>query len=123
MLAALTPGEPLAGTFFRQLEIGNGLVQLISLDPLGALARLRSGRLPRECVPARCEVLQLGAGGRSSWKQDGINLVRVGIAEVPGAAQFGSGLVQGPGTAGVRPTRLLAAGADAFRRPRPRRAR
>ena len=34
-----------------------------------ALVQLRSGRLPRTCVPARCEVLQLGPGGRATWNE------------------------------------------------------
>ena len=116
ILAALTTRRPLAGTFFRQLEIGNGLVRLVSLDHLQGLVRLRSGRLPRECVPARCEVVQVGAGDRSAWRQDGINLVRVGVAVVPDAAVFGSWLEADSGTPGRRPTRLLASGADAFDR-------
>ena len=114
VLAAITARAPLSGTFFRQLVIGNGLVQLVSLDQLPGLVRLRSGRLPRVCLPARCEVVSVGGGGRSAWRQQGINLVRVGVAEVPDAAVFGSLL--GPGTAGSRPTRLLTSGANAFDR-------
>src|SRR3954447_16517180 len=92
ILAPLSPSEPITGTFFRQLVIGNGLVQLVSLDRLPSFVRLQSGRLPRTCVPARCEVLQLGSGGRSSWRQRGIDLVRVGVAEVPDKALFGDWL-------------------------------
>ena len=115
VLAGLTPQSPLAATFFRQLEIGGGLVQLSGLDRLPELVRLRSGRLPRECRPARCEVLQLGAGGRRTWRQDGIDLVRVGVATAPDAAVFGSWLEPGSED-GRRPTLLLAAGANAFDR-------
>ena len=113
VLATLSPGEPIAGTFFRQLEIGNGLVQLVSLDRLAQFVRLRSGRLPRVCVPARCEVLGVGPARRSSWRQDGINLVRVGRADVPDAALFGGWLVPEPG---ARATPLLTVGANAFQR-------
>jgi hypothetical protein len=116
VLASLTTQEPLAGTFFRQLLIGNGLVELTSLDHVGTLVRLQSGRLPRECTPARCEVLQVGPGTRSSWRQEGINLVRVGIADVPDAAVLGPWLEPGSGTTGSHPTRLIASGANAFRR-------
>ena len=116
MLATLTFRTPLAGTFFRQLVIGGRLVQLVGLDHLAGLVRLRSGRLPHECVPARCEVLQVGAGERLSWRQQGIDLVRVGVAEVPDAAVFGRWLEPSAGIGGGRPTRLLAAGASAFDR-------
>src|SRR4051812_6178281 len=97
ILAPLSASEPITGTFFRQLVIGNGLVQLVSLDRLPSFVRLQSGRLPRTCVPARCEVLQLGAGGRSSWRQRGIDLVRVGVAAVPDKALFGDWLTPEPG--------------------------
>ena len=110
VLGGLTPEQPLAATFFRQLVIGGGLVQLSGIDGLDRLVRLRSGRLPRECMPARCEVLQLGGGGRRAWRQDGIDLVRVGVADLPDAAVFGSWLDPG------KPVRLLAAGATAFDR-------
>ena len=115
VLRPLTRRQPLAGSFFRQLVIGSRLVQLVSLDHLDTLVRLRSGRLPRECVPARCEVLQVGAGSDSTWRQAGINLVRVGVADVPDAAMFGPWLAPS-GAAGGGPTRLLASGANAFDR-------
>ncbi|HMJ00207.1 MAG TPA: FtsX-like permease family protein [Gaiellaceae bacterium] len=114
VLSPLTSREPLAGTFFRELVIDSRLVQLASLDRLAGLVRLRSGRLPDECVPARCEVLQVGAGADSSWRQDGINLVRVGTAEVRDASMFGPWLEPGPRGSGSQPTRLLADGANAF---------
>jgi hypothetical protein len=116
VLRPLARRRALAATFFRQLLIGGQLVQLVSLDHPAGLVRLKSGRLPDECVPARCEVLQVGAGSKSSWRQDGINLVRVGIAEVPQAGLFGPWLDTGRGTAGGEATRLLAAGANAFDR-------
>jgi hypothetical protein len=114
VLHPLTSGEPLAGSFYRELRIDGRLVRLVSLDRLERLVRLRSGRLPLECRPARCEVLQVGPGNSSSWREDGINLVRVGIADVPQAALFGPWLEPGPGTATEHPTRLLTAGAHAF---------
>ena len=115
ILAPLAASEPITGTFFRQLEIDDGLVQLVSLDRLPAFVRLRSGRLPRSCGPKRCEVLQLGAGTRSSWRQDGIDLVRVGIADVPDKALFGDWLTPSSGSGRIA-TPLLAPGADAFAR-------
>jgi hypothetical protein len=110
VLGRLTSRPPVAATFYRQVEIGGPLVRLSGLDGLAGLVRLQSGRLPRGCTPARCEVLQLGPGTRREWRQDGIDLVRVGVATVPDAALFGPWLAPGLGT------RLLASGADAFDR-------
>jgi hypothetical protein len=115
-LASLTPRAPLRGTFFRELRVGGELVQLASLDGLGRLVRLRSGRLPRVCRPARCEVLGLRTGGQGSLSQTGIHLVRVGLADVPARALFGDSLQAVHENNGERPVLLLAAGAAAFDR-------
>src|SRR5205085_11331881 len=115
-LASLTPHRPLRAMFFRELRVAGGLVQLASLDDLGALARLRPGRLPRTCVPAGCEVLQLGAGGRARWDQQGIHLVRVGTGTLRDRALFGDLLAPTPALHGERATPLVAAGSAAFDR-------
>jgi len=115
-LASLTPRRPLRAMFFRELRVAGGLVQLASLDDLGALARLRSGRLPRTCVPAHCEVLQLGAGGRARWDQQGIHLVRVGTGTLRDRALFGDLLQPTPALHGERATTLVASGSAAFDR-------
>ena len=87
VLAPLSPRQPLAGTFFRQLVIDGGLVQLVSLDRLG---RARAPALGPAASRVRARALRgapgRGRGRRSSWRQDGIDLVRVGVAEVPDAA-------------------------------------
>src|SRR5205807_776819 len=62
VLSSLTSTAPLRAMFFRELRDAGGLVQLASLDDLGRFARVRSGRIPRICVPARREVFELGAG-------------------------------------------------------------
>jgi hypothetical protein len=115
-LASLTTRRPLRAMFFRELRVAGDLVQLASLDRLGALARLRSGRIPRTCVPARCEVLELGTGGRASWDQAGIHLVRVGTGELRDRALFGDLLQPTPQLNGQRATPLLASGSAAFDR-------
>jgi hypothetical protein len=114
-LAILTPRPPLRATSFRVLRVGGGLVQLFSLDRLDRFVRLRSGRLPRTCLPERCEVLELGGGGRSSWRQPGLELVRVGRGDVLDRALFGDSL-QAARVNGERATLLLASGATAFDR-------
>jgi hypothetical protein len=115
-LASLTARRPLRAMFFRELRVGGGLVQLGSVDNLGALARLRSGRLPRTCVSARCEVFQLGSGGRTTWDQQGIHLVRVGTGELRDRALFGDFLQPPPQLNGQRATTLIASGSAAFDR-------
>ena len=113
-LATLTSQVPFRGAFFRRLRVGDGLVQLAGLDDLAGLVQLRSGRLPRTCVPARCEVLQIGSGGRASWNEDAIHLVRVGTGEIRDKGIFGDSLTPPPGDEAQRATVLVAAGADAF---------
>jgi hypothetical protein len=115
-LASLTTRRPLRAMFFRELRIGGGLVQLASLDSLGAVARLRSGRLPRTCVPARCEVLELGAGGRATWDQQGIHLVRVGTGTLRDRALYGDLLAPTPQLHDERVATLVASGSAAFDR-------
>ena len=112
-LGTLAPGVPLRGTFFRELRINGELVQLVGLDGLGKLVRLRSGRLPRACSPSRCEVLEIGSGRLGRLDEAGIHLVRVGVGGVPRRALFGSSFdteQQG----GDNPTLLIASGARAF---------
>jgi hypothetical protein len=114
-LALLSPRPPLRGTFLHQLRIDGELTQLAAVDAVGAIAGLRSGRLPRTCVPARCEVLQLGDGGRARLDEADLHLVRVGIAAVPRDAPFGESLVA-RAAGGERAFVLVAAGALAFDR-------
>ncbi len=112
-LSRLAPGTPLRGTFFRELRIDGELTQLAGLDGVARLVKLRSGRLPRVCRPARCEVLQIGRGGKARLDEGGIHLVRVGLGDVPGRAIFGAS-IDTERQGGENPTLLLAAGARAF---------
>jgi hypothetical protein len=45
---------------FRQASWGGAYVSLGAVDGLARRVALRSGRLPRPCTPARCELLQIG---------------------------------------------------------------
>ena len=115
-LAHLTRAPLLSGTFLRPLRVGGGLVQLASVQGLDRIARLESGRLPRRCTPAACEVVQLGPGTRARWSEGGINLVRVGLVDLPDRELFGDTLQAIAENNGQRPTILLAAGPAAFDR-------
>jgi hypothetical protein len=115
-LGRLTRAPLLTGTFLRDLRVGGGLVQLASVQGLDRISRLESGRLPRRCTPSACEVVQLGPGTRKSWSEGGINLVRVGVVDLPDRALFGDTLQSSAQNNGQRPTILLAAGAATFDR-------
>ena len=116
VLARLTPRPLLRATFFRELRVGGGLVQLAGIDGLDRLVRVRSGRLPRSCTAARCEVLELGRSGRAGWREGGIDLVRVGSGDVVDRALFGSSLQPAKELNGERGTIILAPGAAVFDR-------
>ena len=58
-------GDARALVLFRESTIGGTFAGLGGVEGLGTQVTLRSGRLPAECRPERCEVLRLrGAGGR-----------------------------------------------------------
>ncbi len=48
---------------YRESQIDGRLVNLRAADGLARFVRLRSGRLPRTCVPSHCEVLRLEGPG------------------------------------------------------------
>jgi hypothetical protein len=116
-LARLSPVAPYRLTSFRTLTIDGELVRLAGIDDLPHIARLVSGRWPRTCTPARCEVVQVGTGGSAKLSEGGINLVRVGHADVPGRSAFGGSLATSSPFAQVRhPVLLLGNGAAEFER-------
>jgi hypothetical protein len=71
---------------FKEVSDGHGgSMQLAGVDGLAAAVHLRSGRLPAECRPARCEVVVLdAAAGPAAPATDavpaGLGLVVVGHA-------------------------------------------
>jgi FtsX-like permease family protein len=74
---------------FRESTIGGTFAGLGGVEGLGTQVTLRSGRLPAECHPERCEVLRLrGAGGRLP-EPAGLKLVEVGTAALKSRLLFG----------------------------------
>ncbi len=57
-LHTLGPGPPARTLAYPELNLDGQLALVGAVDDPGRWLRLRSGRLPRTCVPARCEVLQ-----------------------------------------------------------------
>jgi hypothetical protein len=87
-LAMVGRGDASATVRYRQTQVGGALVDLAAADGLSRWVKLRSGRLPQRCSPARCEVVQLGGIGAIPNIR-GLRLVRVGEATLRSAAPFG----------------------------------
>ncbi len=75
-----TTGEaPARAMLYREASVGGRFINLRGADGLASYVHLLSGRLPKACVPSRCEVLRLqGTGPIPSTK--GMRLVQVGTA-------------------------------------------
>jgi len=88
-LSRLSRRRPLRVGFFRDFWLDGEFVRLVGIDRLRDYVRLRSGRFPRSCRPAACEVLQIGEQGRRVLDEGGIHLVRVGTADLRDVTAFG----------------------------------
>ncbi len=87
-LSLVVGKEPSAFMLYREWRIRGTLVDLGAGDDLKRWIRLRSGRLPRTCTPARCEVVQLAGSGQLP-RAPGLPLVRVGRGSIFSKAPFG----------------------------------
>jgi FtsX-like permease family len=81
-------GTPVRAMLFRQSQAQGRLFDLGAVDGLGRFVRLTSGRLPAQCRPERCEVVQLGGSGPIP-RLPGLRLVRVGRASLDSAVPLG----------------------------------
>ncbi len=117
VLTNLSAGPGRRVAFFRQLRVQGELVELAGVDRLAEAVALRSGRLPRTCTPARCEVLQVGSGGSDRLAEGDIHLRRVGIAELHDPSLFG--YVSSATGGGRAATLLLGPGVDQLQRLSP----
>jgi FtsX-like permease family protein len=87
-LGGLAPGEPIRAVQFKLLRIDGALTNLAALDDPARWVRLTSGRLPRECTPVRCEVVQLGGSGEIA-SAPGLRFVKVGEGVLDSSVPFG----------------------------------
>jgi hypothetical protein len=87
-LAGLAPGEPARAVQYKLLRIGGALTNLAGVDDVRRWVRLTSGRYPRECVPERCEVVQLGGSGEIA-SAPGLRFVKVGEGALTSQLPFG----------------------------------
>ena len=88
VLREVGEGEPAAFMIYRETRVGGALVDLAAANGLERWLRLRSGRAPRECRPARCEVVQVAGRGPIPSVR-GLRLVKVGEAATRSALPFG----------------------------------
>jgi hypothetical protein len=115
VLGTLSPDEPRRVVFFRQLRLAGQLAEIAGVDRLAQIVQLRSGRLPRTCTPASCEVLQLGGRGRARLHQGDVRLDRVGVAELRDPGLFGYISAAGASPAAA-PVVLIAPSLDSLER-------
>ena len=115
VLGALSPGVARRVVFFRQLRVAGQLVEIAGVDRLTQVIRLRSGRLPRTCTPASCEMLQIGGSGRARLHQGDVRLDRVGVAELRDPGLFGYISAAGASPA-APPVVLIAPSVDSLER-------
>jgi hypothetical protein len=74
---------PTAVMLYRETRLGKSLVRLGAVDGVARVVDVRSGRAPRPCRPARCEVVAIGPGSS--------------VPAVPGLVASGRGsLLPGP---------------------------
>jgi ABC-type antimicrobial peptide transport system permease subunit len=81
--------SPTRAMLFRTSQANGHLFDLGAVDGLARFVQLRSGRLPRGCTPARCEVLELGGSGPVP-KVSGLTLAVVGRATLDSPLPFGN---------------------------------
>jgi hypothetical protein len=96
-LAGVTREKPLPVVQYKLLRIEGGLINLAGMDGLDRSVRLSSGRLPRECSPERCEVVQVG-GETQIPSAPGLRFVKVGEGVLTSPVPFG----QLPGASAAR---------------------
>jgi FtsX-like permease family protein len=81
------PG-PTELVLFRESSVAGRFVGIAGVEGLEEHVILRSGRLPRRCTPARCEVLRLRGRGALP-DAPGLRLVEVGTATLVSRQLFG----------------------------------
>ena len=112
-LAALGSGDPRRVVLFRELRVQGELVELGAATDLASIVHVRSGRLPRSCGAAGCEMIQIGRGGLSRLAEGGVRVRRVGFATLRDPRIFGD-ISAATAANGPRPLLLLAPSVEAL---------
>ena len=86
-VTAVLGREPVRAMLYRESQIDGRLVNLRAANDLGRFVRLRSGRLPKPCVPSHCEVVRLEGAGPVPSKPT-LRLIQVGRGTLLRSAPF-----------------------------------
>lgn len=103
---------------FRESTVAGRFVGITAVDGVSEHVLLRSGRLPRTCTAARCEVLRLrGRGALPS--APGLRLVEVGTAKLRSRQLFGDFLLSSDAAAADATIPPELGETSEYHRPRP----
>ncbi len=119
--AALAPiglGRPVSLVLFRESTLAGRFVGLGAVDGLAPFVELESGRLPRRCTAARCEVVRLRGRGAIP-NAPGLRLLEVGTATLRSRALFGDFLAPTDNALGRAQVSPSIAQAVRYHRPAP----
>ena len=83
---------PTSLILFRESTVAGRFVGITAIEGVSEHVILRSGRMPRTCAPARCEVLRLRGRGTLP-SAPGLRLVEVGAATLRSRQLFGDFLL------------------------------
>ena len=89
--ASLTGEPPTRSLELNDVRLGTGLVKLAAVDAIGRYVHLSTGRLPRACTSARCEVVQVGGAPLRRVDDFGVHLAVVGTGTLASLVPFGAG--------------------------------
>src|SRR5829696_9078773 len=90
-LSPLLGRAPIATVLFRESTIGGKYLGIGGVDGLRRWVALRSGRYPRRCGPARCEVVQIRGRGRIP-NVPGLRLVPVARGDLRTSTLYGDAI-------------------------------
>jgi len=110
--------RPHSLVLFRETTIAGDFAGLGGVEGLGSWVELRSGRLPRECRPERCEVLRLRGDGRLP-RPSRPRLVEVGEAALASGVLFGDFLAPTDNALADAEVSPAVAAAAGYHRPAP----
>src|SRR4051794_5610517 len=90
-LAQLAPGLAVRTGLYRETRFENSHIAVVTgVNDIGRWVTLTSGRLPRSCMPSRCEVVQVAGAPMPVAAAGPTRLVRVGTGRLASALPFGS---------------------------------
>ena len=117
-LAQIGLAGPTPIVLFRESTVAGRFAGLAAVDGLASFVALRSGRLPRRCAPARCEVLRLRGEGAIPYAP-GLRLVEVGTATLRSSVLFGDFLAPTDNALADREAAPALQSAAGYHRPPP----